>query len=38
MYVLPAIATQQHIAASTRPVAVREKGGNGMSFDLPRDS
>jgi hypothetical protein len=38
MSVLHAIATQQYIAASTRPVAVREKDGNGMAFDLPRGS
>ena len=38
MSVLYAIATLQHTAASTRPVAVRDKGGNGMAFDLPRGS
>ena len=38
MYVLSAIATQQYSSASTRPVAVRQKDGNGMAFDLPRGS
>jgi hypothetical protein len=32
-----AIATQ-HSAAIERPVVVRAKGGNGMTFDLPRGS
>jgi len=35
MYVLHAIATQPS-AAIERSVAVRVKGRNGMTFDLPR--
>ena len=35
MYVLHAIATQPD-AAIERSVAVRVKGRNGMTFDLPR--
>jgi hypothetical protein len=38
MYVLHAIATQQPNAAIERSVAVRVKGRNGMTFDLPRGS
>ena len=38
MYALYAIATKQHSAAIERSVAVRVKGGNGMTFDLPRGS
>ena len=37
MYALHAIATQI-IAAPERSVVVRAKGGNGMTFDLPRGS
>jgi hypothetical protein len=37
MYALYAIATQAG-AALERPVVVRAKGGNGMTFDLPRGS
>ena len=37
MYALHAIATQIS-AAPERSVAVRAKGGNGMTFDLPRGS
>jgi hypothetical protein len=38
MYALHAIATQQFNAATTRPVAVRVKGRDGMTNDLPRGS
>jgi hypothetical protein len=38
MSALYAIAIQQHIAATQRSVAVRVKGRNGMTFDLPRGS
>jgi hypothetical protein len=38
MFALYAIATQQPSAAIERPVAVRFKGGNGMTIDLPRGS
>ena len=38
MYALYAIATQQRNAAPERSVAVCVKGGNGMTFDLPRGS
>jgi hypothetical protein len=37
MYALYAIATQ-FSAAPGRSVVVRAKGGNGMTFDLPRGS
>ena len=37
MYALYATATQP-IAAIQRPAVVRAKGGNGMTFDLPRGS
>jgi hypothetical protein len=36
MFALHANATQQFIAATERSVAVRVKGGNGMTIDLPR--
>jgi len=36
MYAQHAIATQQFPAATERSVAVRVKGGNGMTIDLPR--
>jgi hypothetical protein len=38
MYALHAIATQQPSAAIERSVAMRVKGRNGMTFDLPRGS
>jgi len=38
MYALHAIAIQQPDAATERSVAVRVKGRNGMTFDLPRGS
>jgi hypothetical protein len=38
MYALSAIATQQPHTAIERSVAVRVKGRNGMTFDLPRGS
>jgi hypothetical protein len=38
MYALHAIAIQQPSAATERSVAVRVKGRNGMTFDLPRGS
>ena len=38
MSALYVIAIQQHIAATQRSVAVRDKGLNGMTFDLPRGS
>ena len=37
MYALYAIATQP-LAAIERSAVVRAKGGNGMTFDLPRGS
>jgi hypothetical protein len=37
MYALHLIATQPS-AALERPAVVRAKGGNGMTFDLPRGS
>ncbi len=37
MTALHAIATQLN-AAIERPVVVRAKGGNAMTFDLPRGS
>jgi hypothetical protein len=37
MNALYAIATEP-IAAIQRPAVVRAKGGNGMTFDLPRGS
>ena len=36
MSALYANATQQVFAATERSVAVRFKGGNGMTIDLPR--
>jgi hypothetical protein len=38
MYALHAIATQQPNAAFERSVAVRVKGRDGMTIDLPRGS
>jgi hypothetical protein len=32
------LAATQPIAAIERPAVVRAKGGNGMTFDLPRGS
>ena len=38
MYALFVIATQQNAPAQMRGVVACSKSGNGMTFDLPRDS